>query len=170
MDVRPALPSDLPEIAALHRANWRRDFFDVLPPTALGDPLDAYMRRRWHPHALDVARGFVARDTSGFLLGFAAMLDDGPDGCAYLENLHVSPTARGAGVGTALMSAVAVLSIPTPLTLEVLTANAVARAVYRRWGGTESAEFMDKVLDVDVPAVVVSWRDTAALAARLRGG
>lgn len=170
MDVRPATSADLPEIAALHRANWQREYFGLLSERALGKRLDDYMAARWHTHALDVAKGFVARSLTGEMMGFAVMLEDGPDGCAYLENIHVSPSARGQGVGTALMSAVAVLSIPKPLTLEVLSANRTARTIYKRWGGEETSEFMDTILSESVPAVVVSWRNTAALAARLRGG
>jgi hypothetical protein len=67
------------------------------------------------------------------------------------------------------MSAVAVLSIPGALTLEVLCANRDARRIYRGWGGVESVEFADEILGVSVPAVSVGWRDTTALVERLSG-
>lgn len=168
MDLRPALPSDLPDIARLHEANWRRDYAAIVPEIALGARLSTYMADRWGQGVLATSRVFVARD-GDILLGFAAMLDEGPHECAFLDNLHVAPVARAQGVGRALMSAVTVLAIPSALTLEVLSANTTARAIYRAWGGTESTEFDDDILGVIVPAVTVGWRDTYALAERLSG-
>ncbi len=169
MHIRPALPQDLPEIAQLHEANWRRDYAGTLPEYALGTYLSDYMERKWHNGALVDRRCLVARDGAGALLGFAAMLDAGPDGSAFLDNLHVAPAFRAQGVGRALMSSVAVLAIPGALSLEVLSANKQARAIYKAWGGAESAEFADEVLGVTVPAVTVTWRDTVWLADRLSG-
>lgn len=168
MDLRPALPSDLPDIARLHEANWRRDYAGILPDIALGSPLSTYMADRWAYGVLATSRVFVVRD-EGALLAFAAMLDEGPHECAFLDSLHVAPTARAQGVGRALMSAVALLAIPGALTLEVLCANTPARTIYRRWGGRESLEFEDQIMDYAVPAVTIGWRDTYALAERLSG-
>ncbi len=168
MDLRPGLPSDLPDIARLHEANWRRDYAGILPQVALGGRLTRYMEATWASGVLAASRVFVAREDAT-LLGFAAMLDEGPDGCAFLDNLHVAPFARAQGVGRALMSAVVVTAIPHALTLEVICANHAARRIYRNWGGVESREFQDDVLDVKIPSVTVGWRDTFALAERLSG-
>lgn len=168
MDLRPAIPSDLPDIARLHEANWRRDYAGVLPEFVLGKRLSDDMAVRWRDGVLATRRVFVVRDAEG-LKGFAAMLDEGPHGCAFLDALHVAPVARAQGVGRALMSAVAVLSIPGALTLEVLSTNRDARRIYRGWGGVESVEFDDEILGIRVPAVSVGWRDTAALVDRLSG-
>ncbi|MEJ6394718.1 GNAT family N-acetyltransferase [Gymnodinialimonas sp. 2305UL16-5] len=170
MDLRPATALDLPDIARLHESNWRRDYANVLPEIALGARLSDYMAATWHGGALIDHRVIAARDEDDRLMGFAAMQDEGPHGCAYLDALHVAPKARAQGVGRALMTAIAVLSMPGALSLEVLSANRPARAIYRRWGGRETSEFQDTILDVSVPAVAVGWRDTAALLDRLRGG
>lgn len=169
MDLRPALPADLPDIARLHEANWRRDYAGVLPEVALGPQLTRYMDTRWDEGVLATSRVFVVRARRGVLQGFAAMLDEGPHGCVSLEHLHVAPASRSQGIGRALMSAVAMVAIPSALTLEVLSANADARKIYRNWGGVESREFQDDVLGIKVPAVTVGWRDTYALAERLSG-
>lgn len=168
MDLRPALASDLPDIARLHEANWRRDYVEILPDVALGAQLTAYMDDHWTQAILQEKRVFVARKGDA-LVGFASMVENGPHDCAFLDSLHVAPTARAQGVGHALMSAVAVLSIPGALTLEVLCANTQARTIYRRWGGRESDEFADEVMGYCVPAVTVGWPDCTALADRLRG-
>ncbi|GAB5445848.1 GNAT family N-acetyltransferase [Gymnodinialimonas sp.] len=167
MDLRPANLDDLPDIARLHEANWRRDYVGILPDVALGTQLTAYMATPWAPSALASQRVFVARDDA--LLGFAALQEDGPHGGPFLDNLHVAPPARAQGIGRALMSACAVLAIPRPLTLEVLSANTDARKIYRAWGGQESAEFDDNILGYTVPAVTIGWRDTGQLVDRLSG-
>lgn len=168
MDLRPALPSDLADIARLHEANWRRDYVGILPDIALGTALTAYMQGQWSGNVLATSRVFVARDGAE-LLGFAAMLDEGPGGCAFLDNLHVAPAARAQGIGRALMSACAVLAIPGALALEVLSANSDARRIYRGWGGQETPEFEDNIMGHTVSAVTVSWPDTVHLVDRLSG-
>lgn len=168
MDLRLATPLDLPDIARLHEANWRRDYAGFLPEVALGKALATDMADLWSGDILSTRRVFVAVE-DGALLGFAAMLDEGPSGCAFLDNLHVAPSARAQGVGRALMSAVAVLAIPGALSLEVLSPNTAARAIYRRWGGQEDAEFTDDILGYPVPARTVRWPDAVWLADRLSG-
>lgn len=167
MDLRPAIPSDLPDIARLHEANWRRDYAGILPEIALGARLTTYMNDRWTEAALDASRVFVARQ-GDMLQGFASM-SDAPHRDAFIDNLHVAPMARAQGVGRALMSAIAVLSIPGALTLDVLSANTHARKICRRWGGRESEEFTDEVMGYEVPAVTVVWPDCSTLVDRLRG-
>ncbi|MEJ6388421.1 GNAT family N-acetyltransferase [Gymnodinialimonas sp. 2307UL20-7] len=169
MHIRPAMRTDLPEIMSLHAANWRRDYAGILPQYALGNQLTDHMAAIWHDGALRDRRCLVSRDGAGTLLGFAAMLDEGPDGCAFLDNLHVAPPYRVLGVGRALMSSVAVLAIPGRLTLEVLSANAQARAIYKAWGGKESPAFQDDIMGLAVPAVTVGWEDTVWLVDRLSG-
>lgn len=168
MDLRPAIPDDLPDIAQLHEANWRRDYVRIVPALALGADLTTYMEAHWGDGALSVRRVFVAREGAA-LLGFASMLDEGPDGCAFVDALHVAAHARAQGVGRALMSAIALLAIPGALTLEVLSENTAARAIYRRWGGQESIEFNDQIMGHPVTSVTVGWRDCVALAERLSG-
>lgn len=87
--------------------------------------------------------GLLARDESGSVLGYAIVTDLGPEttfarervGC--LESIAVLPTARRAGVGSALMAAAragaAERGIPE-LTITLFEANASARAFYERHG------------------------------------
>lgn len=168
MDLRPATPSDLPEIVRLHEVNWRRDYVRILPHVALGAQLSEHVAAEWPADVLDARRVFVA-SRQDVILGFAAMREKGPHECATLDHLHVAPSARAQGVGRSLMSAVAVLAVPGALTLDVLCANTEARAIFRRWGGRESVAFEEVVLGVPVPTVTVGWRDAVDLLDRLRG-
>jgi ribosomal protein S18 acetylase RimI-like enzyme len=87
--------------------------------------------------------GLLARDAAGEVLGYAIVTDLGPEttferdrvGC--LESIAVLPSARRAGVGSALIAAAragaAERGIPE-LTLTVFSANASALAFYARHG------------------------------------
>ena len=166
MTIRPATPADLPAIAALHAANWRRDYGHLLPAAVLGSQVADRMARKWTPAALDkpalvlVAAGAAPE-------GFVAVLPDHPDGL-FVDALHVDAAARGRGIGAGLVAAALRSCAPgRPVWLEVLEGNAPARAVYAAWGGVEGPVFADRVLGVDLPARRVTWPDGAALLARL---
>ena len=165
MDLRPATALDLPAIAALHAANWRRDYAGLLPSAVLGGPLDDLMAALLTQQAGRYHSCLVAR-AADRVIGFAAF-DPDKAGGLYLSSLHVAAQARGTGAGRALMGAVAAIAGTTPLWLEVLCGNHPARGVYRRWGGAESAPFIDQMLGVQVESCRVTWGSGAALAQAL---
>jgi ribosomal protein S18 acetylase RimI-like enzyme len=157
MDLRPATALDLPAIAALHAANWRRDYAGLLPSVVLGGPLDDLMAALWTQQARRYHSCLVAR-AADRVIGFAAF-DPDKAGGLYLSSLHVAAQA--------LMGAVAAIAGTNPLWLEVLCGNHPARGVYRRWGGAESAPFIDQMLGVQVESCRVTWGSGAALAQAL---
>lgn len=165
MRIENATGADLPEIAALHAANWRREYSGLLPDHALRDRLGPYMARRWGAEALTGAEVLVAR-LAGDVAGFLALKPDHPDGC-LVDNLHVAPVARGQGLGRALMRAAADRAGETPLWLLVFDGNHSTRAIYRNWGGTEGAVFEDRILDEPISARPVRWPSGHALAGRM---
>ncbi|MCE8006732.1 GNAT family N-acetyltransferase [Aestuariivita sp.] len=165
MLIRPAKETDLPHIAALHLSNWRHDYRDQLPATLLGDPLDAKMGRAWAslPGQRSLVR--VAEGRSG-LLGFCLIHLDDPEG-PLLESLHIAATARGQGVGRALMAHAARDLLAQGfegMWLCVFADNGSARAVYARMGGREGAVRDVTVLGHPVRSVPVHWSDLSALA------
>lgn len=165
MKIEIATGADLPDIAALHGANWRREYAGLLPGHALCDRLGPYMARRWGAEALMGAEVLVSR-RAGELAGFVALRPDHPDGC-LIDNLHVAPVARGQGLGRALMRAAAERAGDRPLWLLVFDGNHATRAIYRRWGGQEGAVFEDRILDEPIPARPVRWPSGRVLAGRL---
>lgn len=162
---RPATPDELSAIAALHVANWRKDYAGILPDAVLGKPLAAAMAGKWGPEALAGPLRVLVMG-AGAIAGFVAFDPMDVDG-VHVDALHVAPKARGRGIGAALMRGVADLAGERPVWLEVLAGNEPARAVYAGWGGVEGPVFEDRMLGVRLPAHRVHWPDGAALAAGL---
>lgn len=165
MTPRPAIAADLPAIAALHAANWRRDYAGLLPEHVLGAPLDAFMTRLWSPASGIMDKTLVLAGQGG-VMGFATH-DRGAAEGLYLSSLHVAAASRGSGAGRALMGAVAALAGDGPLWLEVLCGNHPTRAIYRHWGGVEGAPFTDEMLGAMVQSCKVSWPSGTGLAMHL---
>ncbi|MDG3042702.1 GNAT family N-acetyltransferase [Roseicyclus marinus] len=163
---RPANPADLPAIAALHVANWRRDYAGLLPDAVLAAPLDEAMARKWQARALEGPLRVHVAGEGAAISGFVAFDLVDADG-VHVDALHVAQGARGCGLGAALMRGVADLARGRSVWLEVLAGNSAARAVYAGWGGVEGPVFVDSILGVSLPAHRVEWPDGAALAARL---
>src|SRR6056297_2062050 len=101
MVLRPATPSDLPALCALHTANWRAEYRHDLSAAALDRGVETRMAAYWSELPSDEIVT-VVEAPSGGIMGFARTLpahDNGP----YLDALHVAAGARGAGIGQALM-------------------------------------------------------------------
>lgn len=165
MTPRLATPADLPAIARLHMANWRRDYARLLPATALGEDLPRFMARLWTEEAAPLSRTWVLADSAG-LIGFALCAHNAESGL-YVASLHVDAKRRGKGAGRALMAALAAQAGDGPISLEVLAGNHAARAVYRHWHGVESAPFAETMLGASVESCKVTWAEASTLAARL---
>ncbi len=164
VEIRRARPDDLPQIAALHVANWRADYRGVLSDAALGDPLHAMMTAKWAADAIEGVEIAVA-EVNGTVLGFAAWQPEHPDG-PYLDNFHTAAKARGQGLGRALIATlIADLRArgKRDLWLIVFSANTATRALYRHWGAEEGPEFPDDILGETVPARRVRWADVTEL-------
>src|SRR5437899_5043305 len=105
---------------------------------------------------------FVARDTANQVVGFCSfwrVLDE-----LHINNLAVTPAARGAGAGTALLHAVlreGARMGARRATLEVRRSNDAARRLYERLGfmvaGVRRAYYTTPVEDA-----LVLWRENLA--------
>ena len=169
MKTRSATCADLPAIAALHAANWRRDYANVLSPTALGAPLAAQIDRLWGAGgALDMGwQVALVPGQVGDVAGFVLYRQE--DDSVHVGALHVAEGQRGRGIGAGLMAHVGHAAGRRPVWLEVLLGNAAARAVYRHWSGREGAPYDEHFLGDPVQTLRVDWPEGAALAARLGG-
>ncbi len=141
MIVRPATPADVPAIHALvtafasenDQAQWVRGSAASLHQALFGDGARC--------------AAFVAADAAGvggvalwfltyhFWLGQPVL---------YLEDLYVARSARGAGVGEALMRALAAEAVARGcawMDWQVLTENVAAQRFYARLGAVEQSEW-----------------------------
>jgi ribosomal protein S18 acetylase RimI-like enzyme len=100
------------------------------------------LARRAGTLVLLAARG-ESRETEGVLLAFEGYSSFARGALLNIHDVHVTPRARGAGVGTALLETLATLAREhrmAKLTLEVSATNESAIRLYRRlgYGGLES--------------------------------
>jgi ribosomal protein S18 acetylase RimI-like enzyme len=94
------------------------------------------LARRGGTLVLLAARG-ESRETEGVLVAFEGYSSFAGGPLFNIHDVHVSPSARGTGVGTALLETLAALGHEhgmAKITLEVSSSNAGAIRLYRRLG------------------------------------
>lgn len=168
--IRPALAVDRDRIAALHTASWQDSYRGVLPDHCLGPELAGQHLALWQKIFADPVPGrlLLVATRKGAVEGFIASLPDRDDpGRDFIAALHVSPEARGHGIGARLMrewsDRLAAIG-RTRAWLIVAEQNTRARAFYRRLGGVEGEVFLDALSDHDeTPALPVAWEDIAGI-------
>lgn len=145
MQVRHAIPDDLPALAALAARSFRNAF---AADNAPGD-IDAYVRESFSPVRLqrELADGrnvfLLAGTGDGGIAGYAKLRDGPADDSVggpepiEIERLYVDPEAIGRGIGATLMRACldeAAARGRRTVWLGVWVHNARAIAFYERWG------------------------------------
>src|SRR3979409_2106086 len=135
--IRAATIADADAIAALHAASWRSAYRGILKDDTLGPALDGERRTHWRRHlaATVPADGVLIVDGQGFI---AAWARGDPGFGAYIDNLHVHPERRSAGLGRRLLGA-AMRRVADRgegrAYLWVFDSNTRAIEFYRRLGG-----------------------------------
>jgi GNAT superfamily N-acetyltransferase len=176
MTVRPATSSDCHAIAALHAVSWRSTYRNILSDDYLDHHVVDDRRDLWEArftkfdsrqHHVAVALG---GESGSEVVGFVCvLLDEEPEYGALLDNLHVSPTHHGGGIGRRLMASAAhwvqAMQPDWPMHLWVYEQNLKTVAFYRSAGGV-SVDHRVIMTPAGNRAVVLrfEWRDTAALA------
>jgi GNAT superfamily N-acetyltransferase len=157
MDMTPLLArlgasrNDADAIADLHTRSRRIAYRGLYGDAYLDNELFDVSRATWRER-------FDAFDPTGDLI-LAAMDGIEPVGLAYasfrlnpgvgclLDNLHVAPERKGAGLGSALLAGVARWLVEehndAPLHLEVYAPNAAALGFYLHKGGVETARYRE---------------------------
>src|SRR5260370_23709552 len=102
--IRAATIADPDSLAALHAASWRSAYRGIPKQTTLGPGLDAERRAHWRTRfaAMDPQDTVLIADGLGFI---AAWAKGDPGFGAYIDNLHVHPDRRGAGLGRPFLGA-----------------------------------------------------------------
>jgi ribosomal protein S18 acetylase RimI-like enzyme len=169
MIFRLATVADAPAVAALHAASWRTAYAGLLDPQWIATALDGNRAAVWAGRFRDpdpALRVILAEDGDG-LAGFCSLyLGADPQWGSHVDNLHVRPGLKGAGLGRKLLAAAADLALPVApgLDLYVYSANTAARAVYARLGGRETSEWEEDAPDGSRQMVWrVWWPDAGVL-------
>ncbi|SEP44053.1 hypothetical protein SAMN02990966_06260 [Rhodospirillales bacterium URHD0017] len=166
VSTRLASVADADTIAALHAASWRSAYRGILSEDTLGRALDGERRTHWRSKLATMAPHdmvLIASDT-----GFIAVWGDGDPGFgAYIDNLHVHPERRSAGLGRRLLRE-AMRRVAgrgeTGAYLWVFDGNVRAIDFYRRLGGEIVEGGFDEIDGVEVAQSRIVWRDIARLA------
>jgi GNAT superfamily N-acetyltransferase len=140
MQIRPALPADAMEIAAVHVRSWQAAYAGILPAAYLAALRPEDRAARYDLTHTDPAAPYtqIAID-QGRIIGFATALpsEDAGAGWGEVRALYVDPDCWGHGAGSALLrSAEAHLARMGFLqaALWVLTGNHRAAQFYERHG------------------------------------
>jgi ribosomal protein S18 acetylase RimI-like enzyme len=98
------------------------------------------------PYAPPLGELLLARGREGGSLGAVALRPLDPEGCCEMKRLYVVPTARGLGVGRALVDALAAEAVRIgylELRLDTLPSMKDALALYRQLGFHEIEPYYD---------------------------
>jgi hypothetical protein len=164
--IREASAADADAIARLHAASWRSAYRGILKETTLGPGLEAERRAHWRGKlaALGPEDTVLIADGLGFI---AAWAKGDPGFGAYIDNLHVHPDRRGAGLGRRLLGA-AMRQVArrgeSRVYLWVFDANIRTIDFYRRLGGEIVEAGFGEIDGLKVPQSRIVWHDALRLA------
>lgn len=171
--IRIAEASDAHAIATLHAESWRSTYRGILLDAFLDGPIFANRRAHWEARLSGDASTpspFVAlAEQDGEPQAFVcAELDADPTWGALVDNLHVSPSAKGRGLGRRLMAEAATWILQqrpgSRLHLWVYEQNAAARRFYEHLGGVVNEQCLQGAPDGSRnQAVRYGWEDPGLL-------
>lgn len=165
---------DVPVVAALHAASWRRAYRGILGDDYLDGDLVAEREQLWTTKLGNRREGhgwIAVHDATGDALGFVFLKPraDAQWG-SLVDNLHVVAAEQGRGIGRALLERVgewcAAESPEVGVYLWVFTENHAARGFYARVGGAEVEAVELLASDGRMrPELRVAWSSPTALMA-----
>jgi GNAT superfamily N-acetyltransferase len=169
--LRPMRADDIEIVTALHVASWRTAYRGILTDAYLDTLAEAERRAHWTRRlvTLTPTHAGVIAEHDGEPVGFLYLIAEAdPARGTLLDNLHVAPGARGAGLGRQLLSRaaaeIAARRWPAGLHLWVFDANAGARRFYERHGAVPVDRTVYASADGGVnPASCYAWADSAVL-------
>lgn len=108
LQIRRTAAGDAETVAQLHAKSWQSTYRRILRDAYLAGPVLDEHREYWTrrlAQPLDDDIGLLA-ESKGKVVGFLfAVASHHPRWGTYLENLHVSPSCRGQGIGSRLLLA-----------------------------------------------------------------
>lgn len=172
MKIRFSKDEDFSAIAQLHASSWSVTYSNVLSPDYLQHTAPTERQVVWRerfacPKENQIV--LIAEENEG-VVGFAcAFVDEHAECGSYLENLHVSQSHQGRGIGTSLLSEVAFICqerCPNKgLYLSVNQANDRAQKFYLALGAHNIQSNVWNAPDgSQVPTFLFAWKSVLSLA------
>lgn len=174
--LREAGAADWEAVAALHIASWRSAYRGILRDAYLDGPIEAERRAVWRERLADGPQPgqivIVAEDGEEMIALACILAGQDPRWGSLIDNMHVRPDRKRAGIGRITLAAAAARIGPdhaaTPLHLTVFEANGSAIAAYERWGGRLAERLGTDAKDGRrLPVRRYAWNGPDALAAAL---
>lgn len=144
VQLRPAAPEDVAELAALYVAT-RRAAQPAIPP--IPHPVESVPG--WIAREIETKQVWVAEGPAG-ITGFMTMTR------TWLDSLYVGPHEQGRGIGTALLE-LAKAQCPDGFGLWVFASNQPARGFYRRHGLLELEHTDGEDNEENAPDLRMVW-------------
>jgi len=171
--LRSARSIDAPAVAALHVASWRDAYRDVLDPGFLAGAIETRLGAHWQAMLGGRRRpgAVVLATASREVAGFAAAWREGTN--CHVDNLHVRPGLRNAGIGRALLGfAARRLQAQGCLTADlwVFARNAGALRFYARLGADLGPEVLRETQGQMVLERRATWAEIGLLIAACTAG
>ena len=148
--MRTAVYEDAEAIARLHDQVWRATYRGLATSAAWEGLTQAVRAERWRETLAEPDRwATLVAERSGEIVGFGsagAPSEAMFEGRGEIRWLHVDPAVQGAGLGRALMAALAgelAAQGHAGCALAVVVGNDRAMGFYRRLGGREIGGFTD---------------------------
>ncbi|MCM4172417.1 N-acetyltransferase [Arenibacter sp. TNZ] len=139
---REAKSKDYIKIAELHVISWQQHYRGDFSDQFLDEEAASEREEVWKDRLINPSPNqfVLVAEQDGEICGFAcAFMDDNVQFGALLDNLHVSESAKGRGIGKHLISLVAQEVLrnnpTTKMYLWVLKNNRIAIGFYERLGG-----------------------------------
>ncbi|MDX0967914.1 GNAT family N-acetyltransferase [Sinorhizobium medicae] len=177
MNIRDATAAHVDVIAQLHVDSWRSAYATILSASYLAGPIEADRQSVWQERFTSPAANLkvlIAED-KGQPIGFVCIFGNSDKRWGTLvDNLHVSPKAKGRGIGKYLLRTAAHWSVQhhpgVGLHLWVYEVNAAARAFYERMGGQIIARQPQSSPDGNIHVeLCYFWSNPTHSLAELRG-
>ena len=173
LSLRAITANDDTVVAALHTASWRTAYrgLGILSDEYLAGEVELERAFSWKRRlsALTVAQFGVIASFGSLPVGFTFVIGhDDPVWGTLIDNLHVLPEARSAGIGPQLLAEAArgieARGWDRRAYLRVYDANTRARAFYKRMGGVEVDTFLKATVEGNMAQEWrVVWPDISAL-------
>ena len=162
MKIRHAAQADLQGIAAIHAESWKDAYAAVLPTEFFAKQIDIDLAKHWSEIQIQ-SEDLLLVAEEGSLVGFAAIW------CRpipFIDNLHVKPSCRSKGIGSALMKAAAKELIDRgnqTAYLWVFESNKNAIRFYERLGGVQKEQAQKAVFGHKVLNRKIVWDDLGVI-------
>ncbi len=162
MIIRAADRRDFPAIAAIHATSWQTAYRHALPDAYLAGQVVEDLANHWRNiEVRDQDVVLVAEDDA--VRGFIAVWCR-PD--ADIDNLHVLPDYRSAGMGAKLMAAAGAILMANghrTAHLTVVDGNDRAIRFYERLGGARTGRCDIDIFGTPVPSIGMAWNDLSLI-------